>query len=60
MDEMLALLGNEPPGLLFEQLFLEHLPEDIRIQLVDAKIDNCRELARHADNLWSSQDIPES
>ena len=41
MDEMLALLGDHPPCLLFEQLFLERLPEDIRIHLVDAKIDVC-------------------
>ena len=37
MDEMLGLLGDHPPCLLFEQLFLERLPEDIRIQLVDSK-----------------------
>ena len=29
MDEMLALLGDHTPCLLFEQLFLERLPEDI-------------------------------
>ena len=28
MDEMLGLLGNHSPCLLFEQLFLERLPED--------------------------------
>ena len=60
MDEMLALLGSHPPCLLFEQLFLERLPEDIRIHLVDAKIDDYRELARRADALWSSRDVPES
>ena len=27
MDEMLALLGDHPPCLLFKQLFLERLPE---------------------------------
>lgn len=56
MDEMLALLGNHSPCLLFEQLFLERLPEDIRIQLVDAKIEDYRELAKRADALWSSRD----
>lgn len=30
MDEMLALLGDHPPGFLFEQLFLERVPEEIR------------------------------
>ena len=34
MDEMLAILGGHPLCLLFEQLFLERLPEDIRMQLV--------------------------
>ena len=56
MDEMLALLGDHPPCLHFEQLFLERLPEDIRIQLVDAKIDDHRQLAKRADALWSSRD----
>ena len=55
MDEMLALLGDHPPCLLFEQLFLERLPEDIRIQLVDSKIDDYRQLAKRADALWSSR-----
>ena len=56
MDETLALLGDHPPCLLFEQLFLERLPEDIRIQLVDANVDDYRHLARRADALWSSRD----
>ena len=38
MDEMLALLGDHSPCLLFEQLFLEGMPDEFRIQLVDAKI----------------------
>ena len=29
MDEMVALLGNHSPCFLFQQLFLERLPEDI-------------------------------
>jgi len=57
MDEMLGLLGDHPPCLLFEQLFLERLPEDIRIQLVDSKIDDYRELAKRADALWASRDM---
>ena len=57
MDEMLALLGDHLPCLLFEQLFLERLPEDIRIQLVDSKIDDYRQLAKRADALWSSRDM---
>ena len=57
MDEMLALLGNHPPCLLFDQLFLERLPEDIRVQIVDAKIDDHRLLAKKADALWAARDM---
>ena len=57
MDEMLALVADHTPCLLFEQLFLERLPEDIRIQLVDTKFDDLRHLARRADALWSSRDM---
>ena len=32
------------------------MPEDFRIQLVDAKIDDHRQLAKRADALWSSRD----
>ena len=60
MDEMLALLGDHPPCLLFEQLFLEKLPEDIRAQLVDSKIADHRELARKADALWTAKDMGDS
>lgn len=57
MDEMLALLGDHPPCLFFEQLFLERLPEDIRIQLVNAKIEDHRQLTKRADALWASRDM---
>ena len=60
MDEMLALLGDHPPCMLFEQLFLERLPEDIRVQLVDTKIEDHRELARKADALWAAKCIGDS
>ena len=45
MDKMLALLENHTPCPLFEQLFLELLPEDIRIQVVDANFEDHRELS---------------
>ena len=45
MDEMLALLGNHPPCLLFKQLFLEKLPEDIRT------------MAKQADLFWSAKEV---
>ena len=40
MDKMLALLSEHTPCFLFKQLFLEWLPEDLRIHLVDTKWDN--------------------
>ena len=60
MDEMLALLGDHPPCLLFEQLFLERLPGDIRAQLADSQIVDHRELARKANALWSAKDMGDS
>ena len=57
MDEMLALVADHTPCPLFEQLFLERLPDDIRIQLVDTKFDDLRHLARRADALWSCRDM---
>lgn len=61
MDEMLALLGTHTPCLLFEQLFLEHLSEDICIQLVvDTMVESYCELAICADALWSSQDAQQT
>ena len=57
MDEMLALLGDHPPCFLFRQLFLERLPEDMRTQLIDARIDDCRELARRADRIWAAKQV---
>ena len=55
MDEMLALLGDHPPCFLFQQLFLERLPEDMRSQLIDAKVEDCRQLARRADRIWAAR-----
>ena len=57
MDEMLALLGGHPPCFLFRQLFLERPPEDMRTQLIDADIEDCRQLARRADRIWAARQI---
>lgn len=57
MDEMLAFLGDHPPCFLFEQLFLERLPEDIRLQLAGVdKVIDYRDLAKRADAFWTSRD----
>lgn len=54
---MLAILGDHPPYLLFKQLFLKHLPEDMHVQLVDAEFADHRQLARKADALWAARDM---
>lgn len=36
MDEMLALLDDHTPCMLFEQLFLNRMPDPIRLQLAAA------------------------
>ena len=57
MDEMLALLDNHPPCFLFRQLFWERLPEDMHAQLIDANIDDCRQLARRANRVWAARQM---
>ena len=57
MDEMLALLDDHPPCFLFQQLFLERLPEDMHAQLIDANIDDYRQLARRADRVWAARQM---
>ena len=54
MEEMLGLLGDHPPCLLFE---LEWLPEVICIQLVDFKFNDLCQLAKWGNTLWSCWDI---
>ena len=57
MDEMLSLYGDHPPCFLFRQLFLKCLPEDMRVQLIDAGTDNCRQLARRVDGIWVAKQV---
>lgn len=52
MDEILSLLDGHKPCLLAEQVFLEHLPEDIRMQIADEDFEQPQALAIKADNLW--------
>ena len=51
MDEMLSLLDGHNFCLLAEQIFLEHLPEDIRMQIADSDFKDPRALAQRADIL---------
>ena len=45
MDEMFVLFGNNPPCFLFQQLFLECLPENMSAQLIDEDIEDHPRLA---------------
>ena len=49
---MLSLLADHGFCFLSEQLFLEQLPEDIRLQLSNDDCTNPRALATKADVLW--------
>ena len=52
MDEMLALLDGHHPCMLFEQLFLNRMPDPIRLQLADADFTDPRKVAEQADRMW--------
>ena len=54
MDEMLSLLDGHQPCMLFEQLFLNRMPDPIRLQLADADFTDPRQVAEQADQLWPS------
>ncbi|XP_078487863.1 uncharacterized protein LOC144745813 [Ciona intestinalis] len=56
MDEMLSLLGNHESCLLFEELFLQRMPNDIRICLAKEDLEEPRQLARRADQLCGKQE----
>lgn len=55
MNEMLALMDGHAPCLLFEQLFLEQLPDDIHLIIADETFTDPRQLAARADVLWYSK-----
>jgi len=56
MDSMMALLPpDEPPGLLFQGLFLERLPAEMRDILSAGEFDSTRELAEQADKIWDAR-----
>lgn len=56
MDDMLALAGDHQPCFLFEQLFLEQLPDDVRLQLANADFGDARKVALLADGFWSARE----
>ena len=52
MDEMLSLLAEHEFCLLAEQIFLEQMPEDIRLQLANESFTDPRAVAQKADAVW--------
>jgi hypothetical protein len=52
--KMLALIDDHPPCLLFEQLFLESRPEDIR---ADTNIADHQELEKRTGALSAARDM---
>ena len=56
MDKMLARLpSTEKPGLLFHEIFLEKMPQNIREHLATQQFTTPRQMARHADQLWDTR-----
>lgn len=51
LNKMLALMDGNTPCLLFEQVFLEQMPDDIRPLLVNDDSTDPRRLAARADAL---------
>jgi len=60
MDEMLAILPEgKVPGLLFKTIFLNRLPADVRAHVQRAaRLQQCRELAPAADEIWRARYQP--
>ena len=56
IDEMLSLLDGHQPCMLFEQLFLNRMPDPTHLQLADADFIDPRRVAEQADELWLSMD----
>ena len=55
MNEMLALMDGHVPCFIFEQIFLEQMPDDIHLILADESFTDPRQLAARADVLWHSK-----
>ena len=54
MDHMLALLGDHQPCFIFKEIFLQQLPEQVRLALANSTITDFRQLAREADKFFSA------
>ena len=61
MEMMLNLLGMEEPNFIFTELFLQHIPPQVRTALAGARIDDPRALAKEADRFFlaTQSSVPE-
>ena len=58
MDEMLALLdGHQPCMYAIQAVFLNRMPDAIRLQLADADFADPLKVAEQADELWQSMSL---
>jgi hypothetical protein len=53
-SRMYALLGDANTDILFRQIFLEQLPQNIRAQLVLKEDEEVTKLAEQADKIWAT------
>ncbi|KAK3803425.1 hypothetical protein RRG08_041015 [Elysia crispata] len=51
MDKMLSLLGEHKPCFLFRHIFMQQLPDHVRIPLASSTTSDYQELAQEADRL---------
>lgn len=54
MDKMLGLLGSHKSCFLFRHLFLQQLPEYVRVPLANSTETDLRQLSLNADKLYLS------
>jgi hypothetical protein len=55
LAEMRALSDGHTDCMLFEELFLRQMPDDIRLQLAQADFGDLDAIARQADALWQAR-----
>ncbi len=54
LNHMRALLGGFSPDILFQEIFLRHLPEQIRLPLASSGATDLQDMAERADKLcWA-------
>ena len=60
INEMLSLLDGHQPCMLFEWIFVNQMPDSIRLHLADADFTDSRKIAEKADELWLAMSMSSS